>query len=122
MAGRTTTLAEIAEAAGVSIPTVSRVLNGKRGISDERRVQIERLLDERGYERRKARRSSALIDFVISALDTQWAVELLRGAQAEAARAGADLVVTATDGQPAGNPDFIERLTSQTVGRYRQTP
>ncbi|MCS5717504.1 substrate-binding domain-containing protein [Herbiconiux sp. CPCC 205763] len=112
-AERTTTLAEIAAAAGVSVPTVSRVLNGKRGISESKRTAIEKLLDERGYERRKSRREMALIDFVISSLDTQWATELLRGAQAEAAREGADLVITVTDGHPAGTPDWIERLTAR---------
>lgn len=109
----TTTLAEIAVAAGVSVPTVSRVLNGKRGISDAKRAKIEKLLDESGYERRRPRRETALIDFVISSLNTQWATELLRGAQAEAARAGADLVVTATEGRPVGSPDWIERLTTR---------
>lgn len=113
MTERTTTLAEIAAEAGVSVPTVSRVLNGKRGISELKRTQIEKLLDERGYERRKPRREVALIDFVISGLDTQWATDLLRGAQAEAARAGADLVLTATEGRQAGTPDWIERLITR---------
>ena len=107
------TLAEIAAAAGVSVPTVSRVLNGRPGISAPKRSEIERLLEDRGYERRKTRRALSLIDFVISSLETQWATELLKGAQAEAARAGADLVVTATDGRPAGSPDWIERLATR---------
>jgi len=107
------TLAQIAEAAGVSIPTVSRVLNGKPGISAPKREEIERLLEDRGYARRKPRRGTPLIDFVISSLETQWATELLRGAQAEAARAGADLVVNATDGRPAGSPDWIERISAR---------
>jgi LacI family transcriptional regulator len=110
---RGTTLAEIATVAGVSVPTVSRVLNGKPGISAGKRDQIERLLEESGYERRKPRRETSLIDFVIVDLDTQWAMELLRGAQAEAARAGADLVVTATHGLPAGSPDWVERLATR---------
>jgi LacI family transcriptional regulator len=110
---RTTTLAEIATAAGVSVPTVSRVLNGKPGISARKRDEIERLLEESGYERRRSRRETSLVDFVIVDLDTQWAMELLRGAQAEAARAGADLVVTATHGRPAGSPDWIERLATR---------
>lgn len=113
MAEQNATLAEIAHAAGVSVPTVSRVLNGRPGISALKRQEIERLLEDRGYERRRTRRAAALIDFVISSLETQWATELLRGAQAEAARAGADLVVTATDGRPAGSPDWIERLAAR---------
>lgn len=108
---RSTTLAEIAAAAGVSVPTVSRVLNGRKGISPTTRDQIERLLEERGYERRgKTRRDTGIIDFVISSLSTQWATELLRGAQGEAARQGLDLVLTTTNGRPVGTPDWIEHL------------
>jgi LacI family transcriptional regulator len=106
-------LAEIAEAAGVSVPSVSRVLNGRPGISARKRDEIERLLEESGYERRRTRREAAFIDFVIVDLNTQWATELLRGAQAEAARAGADLVITATHGLPAGSPDWVERLAAR---------
>ena len=113
MGEQNATLAEIAAAAGVSVPTVSRVLNGRPGISAPKRHEIERLLEDRGYERRKTRRGTSLIDFVISSLETQWATELLRGAQAEAARAGADLVVTATDGGAAGSPDWVERLAAR---------
>lgn len=111
MTERTTTLAEIAAAAGVSVPTVSRVLNGRKGISPATRDVIERLLEERGYERRgKARRDTGIVDFVISSLETQWATQLLRGAQAEASRAGVDMVVTTTHGRPVGTSDWIEHL------------
>lgn len=113
MSQRTATLAEIARVAGVSVPTVSRVLNGRPGISAPKREEIERLLEERGYERRKARRETSLLDFVIVSLETQWATELLRGAQAEAARAGADLVVTATEGSPAGSPEWLQRVAGR---------
>ena len=113
MTGRTATLAEIAKEAGVSVPTVSRVLNRKPGISDATRLEIERLLEARGYERRKPRRDTPLIDYVTVGLDTQWSLELLRGAQAEAARVGADFVVTATEGLPAGAPDWMERMRSR---------
>jgi LacI family transcriptional regulator len=98
-------LAEIARIAGVSVPTVSRVLNGRPGISAPKRDEIEKLLEVRGYERRKPRRENFLVDFVIVNLDSQWALELLRGAQSEAARFGADLVVTTTHSSSADSPD-----------------
>lgn len=107
------TLAQIAEAAGVSIPTVSRVLNGKPGISAPKRHEIERLIEDHGYARRKTKRNASLIDFVVSSLETQWATELLRGAQAEAARAGVDMVLNVTHSTPAGGPDWIERIASR---------
>jgi len=108
------TIAEIAAAAGVSVPTVSKVLNGRQGVSAATREQVELLLEEHGYERRgRPRQSSGLVDFVISDLDTQWATALLRGAQAEAARLGMDLVVTTTHGKPVGTPDWVEHLAGR---------
>lgn len=43
------TVREIAEHAGVSIGTVSRVLNSKPGVSDARRTQILAIIRETGY-------------------------------------------------------------------------
>lgn len=114
MAARGVTIAEIAAVAGVSVPTVSRVLNGRSGVSEGTRDTVARLLEERGYQRRgRPNRTSGLIDFVISSLETQWAMTLLRGAQSEASRLGADLVVTTTDGRPVGTPDWIEHLAGR---------
>ena len=48
MAGR---LADVAKKAGVSAATVSRVLNGKPGVSDDTRQAILTALDVLGYER-----------------------------------------------------------------------
>ena len=43
------TLKEIAERAGVSIATVSYVLNGNAQISDETRQKVEKIIKETGY-------------------------------------------------------------------------
>ena len=86
MAGKGVTIAEIAAAAGVSVPTISRVLNGRAGVSVEKRELVERLLAEQGYQRRN-RQDRGLIYFVITDLETQWATTLLRGAEAEAVEA-----------------------------------
>ena len=112
--GRTVTIAEIAVAAGVSVPTVSKVLNGRKGVSPGTRNHVEQLLAEHGYERKpRSGRGSGLIDFVISSLDTQWAHALLRGAQSEAARLGVDLVVTTTHGSPVGGPEWFDHLATR---------
>ncbi len=113
MTEKTPTIAEIAAVAGVSVPTVSKVLNGRKGVSDQTRAQVEKLLAEHGYQRRRRAGSSGLLDFVISSLDTQWSSALLRGAQREAARLGVDLVVTTTQGDPIGSRDWVDHL----VGR-----
>ncbi|GIG30782.1 LacI family DNA-binding transcriptional regulator [Cellulomonas marina] len=120
MAGRGgVRIAEIAAAAGVSVPTVSKVLNGRPGVSAATRAQVEHLLVEHGYERRgrSGSQTVGLVDFVISDLGTQWATALLRGAEAEASRLGVGLVVTAAHGRPVGTPDWLEHvLTRGTDG------
>lgn len=111
MAHKGVTIAEIAAEAGVSIPTVSRVLNGRNGVSQDTRHAVAALLEQRGYERRRRPvKETGLIDFVISSLETQWATTLLRAAQAEAARLGVDLILTTTDGRPVGAPGWAEHL------------
>lgn len=42
------TIAFIAESAGVSVPTVSKVLNGRTGVSDETRARVEQLIHRHG--------------------------------------------------------------------------
>src|ERR1700759_857379 len=54
-AGRTT-LAVIAAEAGVSLPTVSKVVNGRPDVAADTRARVERLLDEFDYHRPGARR------------------------------------------------------------------
>src|SRR5690348_11458943 len=62
LAGRVT-ISAIAREAGVSVPTVSRVLNGRADVSPATRERVEAILREHGYRRRPApgRASSGLI-------------------------------------------------------------
>ncbi len=80
---RKTTLAAIAAAAGVSLPTVSKVVNGRPDVAPQTRARVERLLDEYNYARPGPRRHrrAGLIDLVLAGLDSPWAVEILRGVE-----------------------------------------
>jgi LacI family transcriptional regulator len=111
--GKGVTIAQVAAMAGVSVPTISRVLNGRSGVSAEKREEIERLLVEQGYERRNRPDRGGLIHFVITDFETQWAMTLLRGAEAEAGRQGFDLVVKATHGSPEGPPDWVDHVVKR---------
>ena len=77
------TLAAIAAEAGVSLPTVSKVVNGRPDVAPDTRARVERLLGERKYQRPgvRRRRRSGLIDLVFNGLDSPWAVEILRGVE-----------------------------------------
>ena len=109
------TLAGIAELAGVSLATVSKVLNGRAGVAAERRTEILKLLDEQGYRRRgtSRRQRTGLIDIVLRGIDTQWATQVLVGAQEEAARAGVGVVVTPTHGRTLGNRHWMTSLAQR---------
>lgn len=44
-------VSDIAQAAGVSPATVSKVINGRNGVSDETRDRVELLLEEAGFRK-----------------------------------------------------------------------
>jgi LacI family transcriptional regulator len=48
------TIGQVAELAGVSVSTVSRVLNGRSDVSAETRLAVERVARSRGYATRRA--------------------------------------------------------------------
>jgi LacI family transcriptional regulator len=77
--GTRTTLASIAAQAGVSMATVSKVLNGRADVAAETRARVQRLLAEQNYL--PPQRSTAVVDLVFSGLDSPWAVEILRGVE-----------------------------------------
>ncbi|GAA2614563.1 LacI family DNA-binding transcriptional regulator [Paractinoplanes durhamensis] len=104
------TLATIAEAAGVSVPTVSRVLNGDGNVAKATRLRIEALLDEHGYRPRTVRASSAgMVHVIYPRIDTAWQLEHIRGMEAVMQEAGVGLVVSALNHGTAGRNDLLRR-------------
>lgn len=91
------TLAEIAAEAGVSLPTVSKVVNGRAGVSAVTRARVEQLLGERHYRHPGLRRGrhAGLIDVVFGGLDSPWAVEILRGVEEWCSAHGMAVAVSA---------------------------
>ena len=77
------TLADIAAEAGVSLPTVSKVVNGRADVAPATRARVEKLLGQRNYRHpgRRPGRRSGLIDLIFNCLDSPWAVEILRGVE-----------------------------------------
>jgi LacI family transcriptional regulator len=133
---RKTTLTAIAAEAGVSLPTVSKVLNGRPDVAPATRARVEQLLDAYQYARGGGRRTrrSGLIDLVFGGLDSPWAVEILRGVEEWGAlreTAVAVSLVRHGDARPASwttaaaghHTDGVllvtSRLTSVQVGQLR---
>ncbi len=82
MPRRAVTLEDIAASAGVSSPSVSRVLNGKQGVSENLRAKVLRAADELGYQR-----APSLLALVIPDPDNPYFLRL-RAALQEAVEAG----------------------------------
>ncbi|MFH8449190.1 LacI family DNA-binding transcriptional regulator [Streptomyces fungicidicus] len=102
------TLAAVAKEAGVSMPTVSKVLNGRSDVSRATRATVERLLEVRGYRRRARPESRApLIELVFHELDSIWAMELIRGVESVARENRATVVLTESGTRHAPAPDWL---------------
>ncbi|WP_119728135.1 MULTISPECIES: LacI family DNA-binding transcriptional regulator [Thermomonospora] len=116
------TITAIAREAGVSVSTVSKVLNGRADVAEGTRSRVEELLAKHAYPRGRRRGAPAepagLIDLVFDELDSPWAVEIIRGAEEVAHAQGVGTVVSAihAGSEPARQwLDNLERRGSEGV-------
>lgn len=116
------TLSAVAEVAGTSIPTVSKVLRGGTDVSPETRLRVMDAVRAVGYARPDRNKSEVLrtdpgqpglLDLVVNHVEGSWANRILTGVEYEAAAAGLDVVVTLA----RDNNDWASRiLRRRSVG------
>ncbi len=119
---RAGTLTRIAADAGVSVSTVSKVLNGRTDVAPGTRERIGRLLRQHGYQP-DSRLGFGVVDLLIGIGDcppptrhNPWAEELIHGTVEAAAHAEHSVVVT-TVGSPGEFDNWLELATARgTVG------
>ncbi|MCH7232429.1 substrate-binding domain-containing protein [Glycomyces sp. L485] len=92
-------LAVIAREVGVSVSTVSKVVNGRADVAADTRSRVRAALRRNAYPMpsspaRSAKVGSALLDVVIHELDSAWSSTLLSGVDRAAAERGLNLVVS----------------------------
>lgn len=104
------TLASVADEAGVSLSTISKVLNGRADVAAATRSRVEALLAERGYVRRGGRTEAhaELIELVFHELDAIWSMELIDGVESVAKAHGLSVVLTVSGSRHSPDPDWIE--------------
>jgi LacI family transcriptional regulator len=91
------TLQQIAQRAGVSTPTISKVLNGRPDVAPDTRERILRVLHEQQYLPRGASTlpmAHKHIELVFDALTTPNNLELMRGVLQAAAEQGSHVAVS----------------------------
>ena len=80
------TLKDIARLANCSTATVSRVINNEKGVSEETRAYIQRVIDENGYQPNKQakglaeQKTNTLLFVYENTPDNPFFTELIRGA------------------------------------------
>jgi LacI family transcriptional regulator len=88
-------LSVVATAAGVSIPTVSKVLNSRPDVAEATRAHVAAVLTQHGYTVRPASsKRTGRIDIRIVSLESTWSEAVVRGAAESAQRHSYDLVLT----------------------------
>jgi LacI family xylobiose transport system transcriptional regulator len=107
------TLAAIARLAGVSSPTASRVINGQSGVAVDTRLRVEAVLREHGYRRPERIAPVPLLELVFHALDSLWALELMRGVEQVAQEHALAVVLTEMQGRLTPGKGWMEQVLSR---------
>jgi len=108
------TLAEVAQRAGVSISTVSKVLNGRAGVSEDTRARVEALLSHHQYNPRNPGPNHApLIEVLCFEIDSSWASEALAAIERVARRHGVGVVVSGTSDRQKPDLGWMEGVLNR---------
>lgn len=117
---RPATLADVAAAAGVSMMTVSRVVNGSARVSDGTRERVQAVMVELGYIPNQLARSLVvrrlgLIALVVADITHPWFTELAHAVELAAAGSSYTTIFGNTDGEPAAELAYLEKLSALRV-------
>ena len=112
---------QIADLAGVSIATVSRVLNGRGDVSEETRELVSRVIRENGYTaNRSARGLSAgrtgLVGVLVPLVFPAYFSGILAGAAEALSERDFQIVLSPTGGEHEREVSIVDRLHGLTDG------
>jgi LacI family xylobiose transport system transcriptional regulator len=117
--GARATLSDVAVLADVSVSTVSKVLNGRRGVSDDTRARIEELLQEHGYNRRPSKGPvvAPLVEVLVYEIDSPFGSEVVSSIEQIARNSRIGMVLTAATDQHLPEQSWIDDvLRRQPLG------
>jgi DNA-binding LacI/PurR family transcriptional regulator len=107
------TITQLAELAGVSVATVSKVVNGHPDVAAETRASVEGIIREHGYRRRRRATRANLAEVVLHAIEGDYATEMLNGAARVAASHGLAVAVSELHGAHTPDRDWIEGVLAR---------
>lgn len=116
---RAPVLADVAQAAGVSVPTVSRVLNGWTNVSPELSQRVHEAVETLGYRPNSAARSlrsskRTLVSVLAGATGNYGYARTLEGIESAARRAGMSVSITVVESADAAH---VRRAVDLTLAQ-----
>lgn len=116
------TLAAVAREAGVSAPTVSKVINGRDDVADETRSRVVAVLARTGYksplQQRRSLTGRPAVEVVLDSLNTAYAIEVLNGILEAAGESNIEVLLNVTSKQ--GTPKLsAEQRASRIIDEGR---
>lgn len=121
------TIKEVARAAGVSVATVSRVVNEKAPVREATRRRIRRIVEKLRYVPHGAARSLILrkthtLGVLLPDLFGEFFSELIRGMDLEARRRGYHLLVSGSHGDRAETRTMLRAIRGRVDGLIALSP
>ncbi|MEU9489011.1 LacI family DNA-binding transcriptional regulator [Streptomyces decoyicus] len=115
-----TTMTDVARRAGVSVATVSHVLNETRPVRPDTRAAVLGAIDELGYTPNTLARSlvtsrTRSIGLAVSAISNPYFTEILQGVEAGALEAGYSLLLTDPHDDPQHERKVVQLLHERRV-------
>lgn len=115
-----TNIQDVAKRAGVSIATVSRVLNGNNGVRGDIKQRVEAAMEELDYRPNPAARSlrsnrSRIIGLLISDIQNPFFIGLIRGVEDEALHHEYSLILCNSSESPQREQQYLDVLYAERV-------
>jgi LacI family transcriptional regulator len=125
--GRPAGIKDVATHAGVSIGTVSNVLNRPHMVRRETRLRVEAAMTDLGFVRNESARqlrlgSSRVLAYVFLDAGNPFFTDVARGAEEACREEGLALVMCSSDGDPAREGEYLDLLLEQRVRGVLVTP
>ncbi len=113
-------MADVASEAGVSITTVSHVINGTRHVNEQTQARVQAAIERTGYMPHSIARALAgartqSIGLALSGIANPFFVDFISSIEAEAARSGYTLLIGDTHDEPGKELQMVRELLRRRV-------
>lgn len=114
------TIKDIALKAGVSISTVSRVINGNYPVRESVQKKVKSVMEELDFHpnaiaRSLRSRKSKLIGFIIADLSNQFFMDIAKGLEKEIETIDDQLLIASSDNEPQKESKIINALIERNI-------